>query len=164
MSIFEWKSLTPQEIIMLAAILVALFGEKVWKKIEKGNKKKNIKNILIVPLDQLRKDLLRIRNVRNTWEGEGKRPSNTQISFSQTSFDEVKNYFYLFTDIVIPYIDYLDFPKDPKTIEFFTHYKCNIETLKSRIEKNGGWLTLGTVDNLLTRLNMAVKELSQQKC
>jgi len=160
MCIFKWEPLTPQEILIIAAILVALFGERIWKKIEKGNKKKKIKQILLIPLERLKHDLLRIRDERN--------PINpncsdmTQIEFNQTSFDEVKNHSYLFTDIIIPYIDYLDLPKDSKTIEFFTHYNKNIETLKSRIEKaqGEGALTLGTVNKLLERLELSIKELS----
>lgn len=72
----------------------------------------------------------------------------------------MKNHFYLFTDIIIPYIDYLDLPKDSKTIDFFTHYNKNIETLKSRIESGKGYLTLGTVNELLKRLELSIKELS----
>ena len=158
MCIFNWEPITIQDILIFFAILVALFGERIWKKKEKKRKKKNIKRSLFIPLDRLNHDILRIRDERNPINSD--RSDTTQIIFNQTSFDEVKNHFYLFTDIIIPYIDYLDLPKDSKTIDFFTHYNKNIGTLKSRIESGKGYLTLGTVNELLKRLELSIKELS----
>lgn len=161
MCIFQWKPLTPQEILILLTIIVALFGERIWKHFDKKNKKKKIKQILLIPLERLEHDILRIRDERN--EGGESRPDNTQIKFSQTSFDEINNHFFLFTDVIIPNCDILDLPKESKTIEFFTHYNKNIETLKSRIIiKRDGFLTLGTVNKLLHRLNLSIKELKDE--
>jgi len=158
MSILKWEALRPQELLIIAAILVALFGERIWKRIDKENKKKKIKKILLIPLERLQHDIIRIRDERNQ---TGSNSSvDRQIIFNQTSFDEIKNHSYLFTDIIIPYIDYLDLPKESKTIDFFTHYNKNIATLKSRIENGEGYLTLGTVNNLLERLALSIQELN----
>jgi hypothetical protein len=158
-SFIKWEPLTIQDILILIAILVALFGERLWKTVDKKNKRKKIKQILLIPLKRLKHDIERIRDERNPTNSN--RSEKTKIRFNQTSFDEVKNHSYLLTDIIISNVDYLDLPKDSKTIEFFTHYNKNIETLKSRIEKSGeGYLTLGTVNILLETLDLSIQELS----
>ncbi len=161
MDFFKWEPITPQELLIIAAIFVALFGERIWRWLDKKNKRGKITQILLIPLERLKHDILRIRDERNP--GNADRPKKTKIIFSQTSFDEVNNHFFLFTDVIIPYSDYLDLPKESKTIEFFTHYNKNIGTLKTRINisHNGtGTLTFKTVNDLLERLELSIKELT----
>ncbi len=159
MRIFHWKPLTIQEILLIFTIFVALFGERVWRWFDKKNKQKKIKQILLVPLEQLKQDLLKIR--RMNISGNVSRPNNKKILLNQIDFDKITNSFFLFTDVMIPYCDYLNFPKESKTIEFFTHYNQNIETLKSLRYRNGqGSLPLGTLNDLLERLELCIKELT----
>ena len=36
--IFKWEPLTPENLLIIVTIFVALFGERIWKKIDKENK------------------------------------------------------------------------------------------------------------------------------
>ena len=88
MCIFKWEPITIQDILIFFAILVALFGEKCWKKIEKKSKKKNIKRSLFIPLDRLNHDILRIRDKRNPINSN--RSDTTQIIFNEFSLKTIK--------------------------------------------------------------------------
>lgn len=158
--IFKWKPLTPNEIILIFALLVAIFGEKAWDIHRKNKKKKSLRKLLRIPLIQFKHDLLRIRDERNPWNQEKERPGRTRIIFNDTSFDEIKNYFYLFTEIVIPHFETLDLASDTKIPELFIHYKNNIETIKTRKDAGEGHLQFNSVNNLLERLDAAIKEIS----
>ena len=161
MCFIELKPLTPQDLLIIAAILVALFGERIWRWRDKANKRVKITQILLIPLERLKHDLLRIRDERNS--GDADRPDTAKIIFNQTSFDEGNNHFFLFTGVIIPYCEILDLPKESKTIEFFTHYNKNIGALKSRINisnNDTGTLAFKTVNDLIERLELSIKELT----
>lgn len=47
MCIIKWEPITTQEILIFFAILVALFGERIWKKIEKKVKRKILNKVFL---------------------------------------------------------------------------------------------------------------------
>jgi len=139
------------------AILVALFGERVWHCVDNHRKRKEAKVIIKSNLEQLKRDLLRIRDERN----RGKINNTDRIIFDGTSFSEVNGYYFLFSDLLLPNLDKFELSKYPATIEFFNHYKINMETIRKRQLDNRtgiGFLTLATVNRLLERLENAIKE------
>ena len=141
--------------ITLCAVLVALFGPYTWKWVNNCIKKKQIRAIMKTNFEQLRSDLVRIRDKRNTV-----RKDNDNVHFDKTSISEVGGYSFLFTDLLLPNTTDLKLSKYPSTITFFNHYRINIETIKSRYTEGSqtGWLTLRTVNNLLSRLEKAINE------
>ena len=145
--------------LTLVAILVALFGERIWRYFDTKKKKAEARVIIKQNLEQLKSDLLRIRDVRNA----GKKNDTDNIIFNSTSFSEVNGYSFLFSDLLLPNMEQLELSKYPATIEFFNHYKINIETIRKREEDSVGTgvLTLGTVNNLISRLENAIGEFSR---
>ncbi len=142
--------------IALGAILVALFGQRFWSFYDKNRKKKETSAIIRYNLDQLKSDLLRIRDERN----KDKKQKNDQIIFNSTSLSEVDDYYFLYSDLLLPNSDQFRLSKYPATIDFFIHYKINMETIRKReAERAGsGYLTLGTVNKLIERLEKAIEE------
>jgi len=143
--------------ISVVAALIAFLGQRVWTWVDRHNKTKRVKTIMHKNLSHLRKDLLRIRDKRNSPSGDPKQ----QIKFCKTSFSEVRGYAYLYTEFFLQHINDIDLTKYPNTIEFFLHYRINIETIKSRFEKlNNGHLRFDSVNILLERLNKTIEEFS----
>jgi len=136
--------------LTLFAILVALFGERIWRFIDNRKKKNEVRAIIKNNLEQLKADLLWIRDARN----RGKTNATDTIIFNSTSFSEVNGYSFLFSDLLLPNLDQFELSKYPATIEFFNHYKINMETIRKReSDRVGtGLLTLATVNKLLGRL------------
>jgi len=140
------------------AIVVALFGERIWRRVDSKNKKREAVLIIRKNLEQLRADLLRIRDERNS---SAKSDGDT-IIFNSTSFSEVNGYYFLFSDLLLPNMEHFGLSKYPATIEFFNHYKINMETVRKREEDRTGTgsLTLATVNKLVKRLEGAIQEFS----
>jgi hypothetical protein len=147
-----------QNWLTLIAVLVALFGERIWRSIDNRSKKKEANAIIKHNLEQLMSDLARIRDERNA----GKTNGTDAIIFNSTSFSEVNGYYFLFSDLLLPNLDQFELSKYPATIEFFNHYKINIETIRKRDEDRVGTgsLTLATVNKLIQHLKNAIKEFS----
>lgn len=145
--------------LTLIAILVALFGERIWRYFDTKKKKTEARVIIKQNLEQLKSDLLRIRDVRNA----DKKNDTDSIIFNSTSFSEVNGYYFLFSDLLLPNIEQLELSKYPATIEFFNHYKINIETIRKRDEDRVGTgaLTLATVNKLISRLENAIGEFNR---
>lgn len=140
------------DILTLAAISVALFGPYIWRILANIARKKQIIPIVKKNLEQLDSDLRRIVEERNN-------NSDYNIIFNKTSFCEVSNYYFLFSDILIPNSEQLKLSNYPKAIEFFNHYKMNMDTLRARKGNDGASsLTRATVDLLLQRLENTIKE------
>lgn len=145
------------------AVLVALFGERLWKHIDKiANReraKATAKAIIKPNLEQLRSDLIRIRDQRNVGN---KNDEASWIIFDSTSFSEVNGYYFLFSDVMLPNMELLEMSRFSNAIEFFNHYKINMETIRQRLEEPYAQkgLTLGTVNKLMERLEKTIKELS----
>ncbi len=141
---------------MLVAILVALFGERIWRFYDNRSKKKEARAIIKHNLEQLKSDLLRIRDERNS----DKKKETDMIVFNSTSFSEVNGYYFLFSDLLLPNLVQFELSKYPATIEFFNHYKINMETIRKREQDTTGTLTLATVNKLFERLENAIKEFA----
>ena len=144
--------------LTLVAILVALFGERIWKYFDKKAKIKQSKIIIKKNLEQLKSDLFQIRDKRNPTA----KKDTDGVLFGVTSFSEINGYYFLFSDLLLPNLVELELSKYPATIEFFNHYKINIETIKRRAEDvpDGGILTLATVNKLIQRLEAAIQEFA----
>lgn len=145
--------------LTLIAILVALFGERMWRYFDTKKKKAEVRLIIKQNLEQLKSDLLRIRDVRNA----DKKSDTDSIIFNSTSFSEVNGYYFLFSDLLLPNLEQLELSKYPATVEFFNHYKINIETIRKREEDRVGTgaLTLATVNKLISRLENAIGEFNR---
>ena len=141
--------------LILITIFVALFGERSWKFIDKRSKRKEVRVIIKRNLQQLNSDLIRIRDERNQREAP-------MVIFNSTSFSEVNGYYFLFSQILLPNLAELELSKYPNTIDFFIHYKINMETIRIREQNRPGTgkLTLETVDRLLSKLNNSIREFS----
>lgn len=142
------------------AILVALFGGRIWKWFDRRSKVRQIRTILRSHLTQLLDDLNRIRKDRSN--NIKVKDKNQKIIFSTTSFSEVNGYYFLFSDLLLNNVDDIELSQYPKTILFFIHYKINIETIQNRFESNpkDSFLTLGTFEKLIERLENAIEEFS----
>jgi len=144
--------------LILVAILVAIFGERIWRYFDTKKNKTAARTIIKQNLEHLKSDLLRIRDVRNV----GKQNDADNVIFNSTSFSEVNGYYFLFSDLLLPNMEQLELSKYPATIEFFNHYKINMETIRKREDRAGtGVLTLGTVNNLISRLERAIGEFDR---
>ena len=141
---------------MLSVVLVALFGGRLWRFCDNRRKKKEARAIIKNNLQQLKSDLLRIRDKRNS----DKKKKTDMIIFNVTSFSEVNGYYFLFSDLLLPNLVQLELSKYPGTIEFFIHYKINMETIRERESQQVGTgaLTLATVNKLLERLENTIHE------
>ena len=71
--------------LTLLAILVALFGERIWRFIDNRKKKNEVRAIIKNNLEQLRADLLRIKDERNS----GKTNATDTIIFNSTSLQDI---------------------------------------------------------------------------
>jgi hypothetical protein len=142
--------------LTLSAVLVALFGGRLWRFCDNRRKKKEARAIIKNNLQQLKSDLLRIRDRRNS----DKMKKTDMIIFNVTSFSEVNGYYFLFSDLLLPNLVQLELSKYPETIEFFIHYKINMETIRERESQQSGTgaLTLATVNKLLERLENTIHE------
>ena len=145
--------------LTLIAILVALFGERIWRYFDTKKKKVEARVIIKHNPEHLKYDLLRIRDERNA----DKKNDTDSIIFNSTSFSEVNGYYFLFSDLLLPNIEQLELSKYPATIEFFNHYKINIETIRKREEDRVGTgaLTRATVNKLISRLENAIGEFNR---
>jgi hypothetical protein len=54
----------------------------------------------------------------------------------------------------------IDINKFIQTSEFFRHYKSNLETIQNRFKDNYSFITLGTMEKLVERLDKALDEVS----
>ena len=140
------------DIITFLAVCVALFGPGIWGHLGSEAKRKNLKPIIKSNLEQLKSDITRIIEERNSH-------SSDKIVFSATCFSEISGYYFLFQDILIPNAEKLKLKDYPKTIDFFSHYKMNVDTLRARRNEAGNSrLTRATVELLLERLQKAIHE------
>ena len=141
--------------LLLCVVLIALFGERLWRCYDKRKMKKEIHAIVKKHLEHLMSDLLRIRDVRN----KGKTNNTDKICFDSTSFSEVNGYYFLFSDLLLRKLDQLELSKYPATIDFFKNYRINMDTIGNRVlEGETGFLTLATFNKLLEYLEDAIKE------
>lgn len=140
----------PTEVILnwltFMAILVALFGERLWKYCDNRIKKKEIGAIIKQNLEQLQSKLLKIRI--------------DTIAFGHAPSSEIDGYYFLFSDLLLPNVVQFKLRKYPKTIDFFIYYKINMETIRKNKEATMAGLTHEMVDKLLVRLGDAIKEFS----
>ncbi|MTI63258.1 hypothetical protein [Methylophaga sp.] len=153
LTIFEWTPIDIQDLLLLSAVLVALFGGRLWKYWDDKAKRKQIKKALKQFLESLKRDLVRIADERN----ENTLNPKQKIVFEQTSIAEVGHYFELMCELVFPNLVLLALPKadNSAVIELLDHYKKNIDTASSK-----GHLTRATVTGLLEMIDSAISELS----
>ena len=153
--LFKWEALSPQDILVMIAILVALFGERLWKLWDGHKKQRMLKMVTSQCLANFKSDLIRIRDNRNDSLNSKQTSDKQHVDFSHTSKSEIGHYYDLFIDLIVPNIVTLRLPKNSKTIEFFDNYKKNLEKIKAE-----EYLELGTVNRLLDRVDEALNELS----
>jgi len=151
---FQWKALTPSDVILFLAVVVALYGPRIWKCVDDRRNTSVLSAAVIQLLVNLKQDLVRIRDERNGKDGVAREDSE-QIKFSATSIGEVSHYFYVFEDLVMPNLVALRLPRSSSTVELFDHYRKNIEVCKSK-----GHLSYATVTRLISRIDAAIDELS----
>lgn len=149
---FEWSPLGPDDILVLAALLVALFGERVWRFRDARRRAEQLRTVIVQMLKNLKQDLERTRGNVTSDETDDQRAI---VSFSPTQLAEISHYFYLLQDVIIPNLDILNLPGGSKTIDLFDHYKKNLEAAKEKKH-----LTRATVNKLLGRIDQAIDELS----
>ncbi len=139
-------------ILTLVVICIALFGPGIRKLFIDRSKLRHIKPTILSSLEQLKMDLKRIVEERNN-------NAVDIINFNKTSYCEISNYYFLFSDILIPNAEQIKLSNYPKTIDFFNHYKINMDTLEARKDDDGASsLTRATVDLLMQRLENAINE------
>lgn len=136
---------------------MALFGGRIWKFVDARRKRSVVRQVLTQLLANLKHDLIVIRDERNKSSSEDQRSTKEQIEFSQTSQAEVSHYFDLLKDLVVPNLEELQLPKQSKVVELFDHYRKNIEAINRKKT-----LTLGTLNELIRRIDEAVGELSER--
>uniref|UniRef100_UPI002587FCF2 hypothetical protein n=1 Tax=Alcanivorax sp. TaxID=1872427 RepID=UPI002587FCF2 len=103
---FEWEPITPGNVILFLAVLVALFGPRIWKAVDDSRNRKSLKAAITQLLESLKTDLVRIRDERNDGLEEA-----SKVQFSETSIGEISHYFYIFEDMVMPNLVLLKVPK-----------------------------------------------------
>jgi len=155
-AIFQWAPLTPSEVLLLLAVLVALFGERLWRMIDNCRQRAQLKVAIVQLLRNLRGNVIRTRDERNQLKGEGD-DREQKVAFSSTSIGEISHYFPLMERLVLSNLDILRLPRESKTMDLLDHYRMNIEVMERPTEK---FLTRGTVDKLIERIDSAISELS----
>lgn len=159
----QLKSQLQQELfkdsLTVFALVVALFGPRLWKWIDSGAKKEAIDILLFDNLCLLYNLLRRIRYVDNT----GERKPDDNVVFIETHISEITGYEYLFKDVMLVQTDVIDLKDYQKVTRFFSHYMINIQTLKSRLDKDRSKLKSKTVDRLISYLDEAICELKVNK-
>jgi len=142
------------------AVLVALFGERFWKWLDRRKRREKIKKLLLHHLKQIQEDFARIKEERTPSEEIEK----GKVIFSEVSFNEINGWLFLYDHILLRFIDDLDITKLSNTIDFFHHYKIQLHNIESRLkesENREGWITLGTFNKLMEYLSKSISELSQ---
>jgi hypothetical protein len=94
------------------------------------------------------------------------RVDEAKASFGETQYHEaaVGHFLYdLLTSNMVAFTNPLAFAK---TVDFFHHYKVNMSTVRSRLDRSdtrSAQLTKGTFENLLERLGQAIDELRSMR-
>lgn len=145
-----------EDVLIFLTVLVALFGERCWKRIDSKRREVVITKTLKGSLLDFQTILVRIRDNRNS----GKANLNDQIIFDTTSFSEIQTQDFLFKKLFLKNED-VDFSKYPNVFNFFNNYLINRETLENRRAEGSCALTRATVDRLLDFLKGAIEELNQ---
>ncbi|MBL7197737.1 MAG: hypothetical protein ISS47_06525 [Candidatus Omnitrophica bacterium] len=139
------------------AVLVALFGERIWRYFDSASKSKKIKQLCLRHLEQMKADFIRIRDERNP----GSRNPDDRVRLNIVSFNEIKGGLFLYENIIVNNLEYLNVVSLKNTIDFFHHYNiflCHIK--ERRNDAAEGWVTLATYNRLLGLLQKAITELS----
>ena len=119
---------------------------------------KEAKMLIRNDLEQLRGDIFRILKHRDG--NKNVKNQKAKIRISITSFSEINGYYSLYKDIILSNLKEIDINKFIQTSEFFRHYKSNIETIQNRFKDNYSFITLGTMEKLVERLDKALDEVS----
>ena len=138
------------DFITFAAVLVALFGARIWRFVDNGRRKKETRAIILTNLMQLHTDLARMID-------ENKFAPT--LIFDKASFSEVNGYDFIFTNLLLPNLVEFELSCYPGTIKFFNHYRINMETIKKRLETEGtGHLSMGSLTSMMAKLEAAITE------
>jgi hypothetical protein len=81
------------DFITFLAVLVALFGARIWRFVDNIKKRKETETIIRSNLMQLQSDLMRMID-------ENKFAAT--LMFDKASFSEVNGYDFLFTNLLLP--------------------------------------------------------------
>jgi hypothetical protein len=132
------------------AVLVALFGARIWRFFDNVKKRKETKAIILSNLMQLQSDLTRMID-ENKFA--------TTLMFDKASFSEVNGYDFLFANLLLPNLVEFELSCYPGTIKFFNHYRINMEAIKKRLETEGtGHLSMGSLTSMMKKLEAAIAE------
>ena len=146
----RWIPLEPGDLLILGSVLIALFGERLWKCVDTRRRRKRIRAVLSQLLGNLRFNLIRIRDVRNE-------ASAKDLKFSSTSNAEISHYFVYFEHIVLPNLDALSASAQSVIVELFDHYRMNMAAIEGK-----GTLTMETTNRLIERIDTAIDALRMQ--
>jgi hypothetical protein len=139
------------------AVFVALFGERIWRCFDDRSKSNKIRQLCLRHLEQMKADFIRIRDERNP----GLRNQNDHVRVNIISFNEIKGGLFLYENIIVNNLEYLNVLNLKNTIDFFHHYNIFLSHIKERQNDVGeGWVTLATYNRLLDLLQNAIIELS----
>jgi len=139
------------DFLTLGAILVALFGARIWRFVDNMRRKQETKTIILSNLTQLQSDLTRMIEDNKF---------ATTLMFDKASFSEVNGYDFLFTNLLLPNLVEFELSCYPSTIKFFNHYRINMEAIKKRLETEGtGHLSMGSLTSMMKKLEAAITEL-----
>jgi hypothetical protein len=138
------------DFITFLAVLVALFGARIWRFVDNIKKRKETQAIIRTNLMQLHADLMRMID-------ENKFAAT--LIFDKASFSEVNGYDFLFTNLMLPNMVEFELSGYPSTIKFFNHYRINMEAIKKRLETEGtGHLSMGSLTSMMKKLEAAIAE------
>jgi hypothetical protein len=138
------------DFITFLAVLVALFGARIWRFVDNIKKRKETETIIRSNLMQLQSDLMRMID-------ENKFAAT--LMFDKASFSEVNGYDFLFTNLLLPNLVEFELSCYPSTIKFFNHYRINMEAIKKRLETEGtGHLSMGSLTSMMKKLEAAIAE------
>ena len=144
-------------LFLFLAVLIALFGPTLVKRRRVARKTKMVREIMISSLDKLK---LLIVRIQTKGPNQTRKKETDIFNINETSLSEIGGFGFLFDDLLLKNMDDINLSEYPATINFFLNYKINIETVKQRQQKKGaGYLTVGTINNLLKFLDECFVEM-----
>ena len=131
----DWTFLDTERtrnIATIIAIFVALFGPFFVGGVTNYRKRKKVAKIIHSHLSMLLEILNRTETELR--RNEQTIDSNSPVPFNETRITEMDGFQFIFEDFLLPGFHEFNLDLCPKTIDFFTHYRTNMRTLKKREE------------------------------
>ena len=100
--------------VAILAVVISLVGPRLWIWVDRRNKATRVKRLMLDNLEQLKNNLIRIRDERNKPSGAPEQ----RIYFDATSISEIGGYEYLYKSLFINNVSDIDITKYPHTVTF----------------------------------------------